>query len=98
MSFLSERGRVARVLLQLAASVGRPLPRSRVEIRHPVRNSEFASMAGVTRESVSRFISQWRRERLVSLSPQGTIVFNRAELEAALAEETNPGEGPKGGG
>ncbi len=90
ISFLSVRARVCRVLLQLAASIGRPAPHGRIEIVPPIRHSDLAAMASVTRESVSRFIHQWRREGLLFLSPDGTLVFNEKEVEEVLAEEINP--------
>jgi CRP-like cAMP-binding protein len=86
-TFLSVRGRVARALLKLAASVGRDLPGGLSEIGCPVRHSDIAAMASATRESVSRLLGEWRRDKLLTLSAEGRLVVDKGRLEKEVAEE-----------
>jgi CRP/FNR family transcriptional regulator len=86
-TFLSVRGRVARTLLKLAASVGRELPDGASEIRCLVRHSDIASMAGATRESVSRLLGEWRRDKLLGLSTDGKLIVDKRRLENEVEEE-----------
>ena len=86
-TFLSLRGRVARTLLKLAASVGRDLPDGFSEIGCPVRHSDIAAMAGATRESVSRLLGEWRRDKLLDLSADGKLIIDKGTLEREVAEE-----------
>ena len=86
-TFLSVRGRVARALLKLAASVGQDQPDGFSEIGCPVRHSDIAAMAGATRESVSRVLGEWRRDKLLDLSTDGKLVVDKRRLEKEVAEE-----------
>jgi CRP/FNR family transcriptional regulator len=86
-TFLSVRGRVARALLKLAASVGRNLPDGLSEISCPVRHSDIAAMASATRESVSRLLGEWRRDKLLGVSADGKLIIDKGRLEKEVAQE-----------
>ncbi|MEZ5775821.1 MAG: Crp/Fnr family transcriptional regulator [Hyphomicrobiaceae bacterium] len=59
-------GRLAGVLLRMADGFGRPLDGGRVLIHETVSQSLLAQMSGAARENVSRQMSAWRRDGLVS--------------------------------
>jgi CRP-like cAMP-binding protein len=59
-------GRLARVLLLLSESFGHGLDGGRILIRQKLTQSDLCSMTGSARENVSRQLSEWRREQLVS--------------------------------
>ena len=86
-SFLSVRARVARALLQFASQLGEEVEPGRVLIRHRVTHNDLAAMAGVARESVSRTLSAWQRQKIVQRpSRRGYVVHkNRLEVEAKPA-------------
>ena len=65
-SFLSLKGRVARVLLNLAEEFGRDVGQGRVVIQQKVSQDDLAAMAGIARENVSRILHDWMSHSLVS--------------------------------
>jgi CRP/FNR family transcriptional regulator, cyclic AMP receptor protein len=65
-SFLSLKGRVARVLLNLAEEFGRDVGQGRIVIQQKVSQDELAAMAGIARENVSRVLHDWISHSLVS--------------------------------
>ena len=83
-SFLSVPARVARAVLQLAQHLGEPggQDSDRVVVRHNLRQSDLAALAGVARESVSRTISRWRRGEILEMPDRTTYRFSRARMEA----------------
>jgi CRP/FNR family transcriptional regulator len=86
-TFLSARGRVARALLKLAASVGRDLLDGSSEICCPIRHVDIAAMASATRESVTRLLGEWRCDKLLQVSPEGKLIVDRDKLEKEVAQE-----------
>jgi CRP/FNR family transcriptional regulator len=86
-TFLSVRGRVARALLKLALHIGRDLPDGFTEIGFAVRHSDIAAMAGATRESVSRILSEWRRDNLLNVSGDGKLIVHKLSLEKEFLAE-----------
>jgi len=80
-SFLTVRARVARALLQFARHLGEETDRGRVLIRHRVTQRDLAAMAGVARESVSRTLGVWQREKLVEESPRHGYAVDKSRLE-----------------
>jgi CRP-like cAMP-binding protein len=78
------RGRLARLLLRIAESVGRKTPRGTV-INVPLSRRDLADMAITTPYTVSRILSEWRR--LDILDAQRTrIIIREPERFAAIAE------------
>jgi len=87
-SFLTVRARVARALLLFARHLGEDLGAGRIRIRQKITQSDLAAMAGVARESVSRTLRGWSRQKILEGSSRGGYVVNEARLkgEAAVAE------------
>ena len=85
-SFLTVRARVARALLQFTRYLGEDMGSGRIAIRHRVTQSDLASMAGVARESVSRTLRQWHRQKVLEGSTRDGYVVHKTRLEAAAAE------------
>ena len=65
-SFLSLKGRVARVLLTLAEEFGREVGQGCVVIQQKVSQDDLAAMAGIARENVSRILRDWMKQSLLS--------------------------------
>jgi CRP/FNR family transcriptional regulator len=82
-SFLPVKARVARALLELTKHLGEDAGAGRILIRHKVGHYDLAAMAGVARENVSRVLTQWKREKVVTQLPPFYRV-NRAALEDEL--------------
>lgn len=65
-SVLSPKGRVARAMLSLAEAFGHDVGDSRIVLQQKLNQSDLAAMSGIARENVSRILSEWRREKVVS--------------------------------
>jgi len=87
-SFLTVRARVARALLELARHLGEDVGTGRIRIRHRITQSDLAAMAGVARESVSRTLRGWLRQKILEGSSRAGYVVQEARLrgEAVSAE------------
>jgi CRP/FNR family transcriptional regulator len=85
-SFQTVRARVARALLQYARHLGEEVGSGRVLIRHRITQSDLAAMAGVARESVSRTLSDWQRQKILEGSSRAGLVVHKSMLEGAAAE------------
>jgi CRP/FNR family transcriptional regulator, cyclic AMP receptor protein len=83
-SFLSLKGRTARILLGLADAFGEHVGSGRVVVRQKVSQSDLAAMAGIARENVSRILNDWTRRALISRIAGYYCIENRATLEAEL--------------
>jgi len=86
-SFLTVQARLARALLQLAKHAGQDDGAGHVVIRHKISQSDLAAMAGVARENVSRVMSDWKRDRVVTRSSGLYHLNNIAALEHNLASQ-----------
>jgi CRP/FNR family transcriptional regulator len=84
-SFLTVRARVARALLAFARHLGEEVEPGRVRIRHKVTQSDLAAMAGVARESVSRTLGGWSRQKILEGSSRGGYVVHEARLQREAA-------------
>ena len=80
-SFLSLKGRSARVLLALAEAFGEDVGGNRVLIRQKVTQSDIAAMAGIVRESFSRVMHDWSSRSLVSRFSGYYCLENKSVLE-----------------
>jgi CRP/FNR family transcriptional regulator, cyclic AMP receptor protein len=85
-SFLTVPARVARALLQFARHLGEDLGSGRIAIRRRITQSDLAAMAGVARESVSRTLREWHRQKIIEGSTHNGYVVHKTRLEAAAAE------------
>ncbi len=83
-TFMSLRGRVARVLLSLAEAFGRDVGSGRIVIRQKVTQNDLAAMAGISRENVSRILSYWIRGAVVSCFAGYYCLEKRTEIEGEL--------------
>jgi CRP/FNR family transcriptional regulator, cyclic AMP receptor protein len=83
-AFMSLKGRVARALLSLAEAFGHDVGNGRILIRQKVTQSDLAAMAGISRENVSRILSDWMRGGLVSRLAGYYCLESRAAIEQAL--------------
>src|SRR5262249_7494971 len=64
--FLTVKARLARALLELGQHVGLDDGAGRIVIRHKISNGDLAAMAGIARENVSRVMSDWNRNKVVT--------------------------------
>ncbi len=85
-SFLSVKGRVARVLLRLAEAFGRDVGQGRILIRQKVSQSDLAAMSGIARENVSRVLHDWMNRSLVSRLAGYYCLENKAALKHEAEE------------
>jgi CRP/FNR family transcriptional regulator len=89
-TFLTVRARVARALLQFARHLGEEASQGRgpgrILIRHGITQSDLAAMAGVARESVSRTLREWQRQKIVEGSSRTGYIVHKTRLEGAAAE------------
>ena len=87
-SFLKVSSRVARALLEIAQYLGEPDDDpKRLVVRHNMRQSDIAALAGVARESVSRTISDWRRRDMIEVPERNIYKIERSRLEAEARQE-----------
>jgi CRP/FNR family transcriptional regulator len=77
---------VARALLQFARQLGEEAGAGRVLIRHRITQHDLAAMAGVARESVSRTLREWQKQKLVERQSGTGYIVHKASLEKAAAE------------
>jgi CRP-like cAMP-binding protein len=86
LSKLSVEGRVAFVLLRLAARFGERR-RSDTLIQLPLSREELGEMAGTTTESASRVISRFSRDGLIRTGRRWVAVLDRDRLSVAAASQ-----------
>ena len=89
-SFLSLKGRVARVLLSLAEEFGRDVGRGRVVIQQKVSQDDLAGMAGVARENVSRVLHDWTNHSVLSRLSGYYCLEDKAILKRAAKDYLVP--------
>ncbi|MET8544696.1 Crp/Fnr family transcriptional regulator [Kitasatospora sp. NPDC004799] len=73
------RQRLARLLLELAASHGEPVPEG-VAIRVPLTRSEIAGSVGASREAVTRLLGELRERQIVEVRGRVLIVRQPEKL------------------
>ncbi|QEE30259.1 Crp/Fnr family transcriptional regulator [Terriglobus albidus] len=78
----SPAGRVARLILDWAES-GRTMPASTITI--PLTHEELASMTATTRETVTRTLSRFRREKLIATKGISLTILQPAQLRQLCA-------------
>ena len=84
-TFLTVRARVARALLAFAVHLGEEVAPGRIRIRHKITHNDLAAMAGVARESVSRTVSGWTKQKVLEGSSRSGYVVHHARLEREAA-------------
>ena len=80
LAFLDVAGRLAKKLLELAAAHGVQRASSGVLIDLPVTQEELANMIGVTRESVNRNLSDFKKMGLITNQGRKIIVKDATRL------------------
>lgn len=85
--FLPLPGRVAQTMLRLADAFGKEVYGGRTLIEHKITHAGIASMVGVARENVSRTISCWQREKVISRI-SGYYCIENADALRELAHRT----------
>ncbi len=87
--FLPSRQRLVRLLLELVEAHGEARGQQ-VTIRFPLSHQEFASLIGVTRETVTLTLGQLQAEGLIGIERRRVVVTNldrlRQEAEQPAAE------------
>ena len=77
--------RLARLLLKLAAEMGRP-ERGGIFIPLTLSRQELADMTGTTIETCIRIMSRWGKEQVVLTEKDGFVVANRPALEGIASQ------------
>ena len=80
-SFLSLEGRTAHALLEVAEAFGEEIGEGRLLIRHKIEQGDFAAMAGIARENISRILNKWMREKIISRHAGYYCIESRESLE-----------------
>jgi CRP/FNR family cyclic AMP-dependent transcriptional regulator len=85
-TFLGGKGRLARALLELASFTGERIGREGIVIKHRLTQSDLAAMTGLARENISRIISEWKKNKIVSHSSSfyciADVVGLKREMES----------------
>lgn len=79
LAFLSAPGRVAQVLLNWAEQHA-PDVEQAINIPHKMTRQEFASIAGTSRETLTRVLMDFQDERLIELGKNNIIIHERRLL------------------
>ncbi|MBN1601474.1 MAG: Crp/Fnr family transcriptional regulator [Chitinispirillaceae bacterium] len=79
LSMMSVYGRVADVILQLARENGRKIGHMVVIDNRPT-HQDIADMAGTSRETVSRIISQLQKKQFLSIDRKKMVILNEEKL------------------
>ena len=80
-SFLPLEGRTAHALLEMAEAFGEDIGGGRLLIRHKIEQSDFAGMAGIARENISRILNKWMREELISRHAGYYCIEKKEQIE-----------------
>ena len=80
-SFLTVKARLARALLELAEFLGEDRGSGRILIRHKIKRSDLAAMAGVAPENVSRVMNDWMQRHVVTRSSGFYCIEDIAKLK-----------------
>jgi CRP/FNR family transcriptional regulator/CRP/FNR family cyclic AMP-dependent transcriptional regulator len=79
LSMMSVYGRVADVILQLARENGKKIGHMTVIENRPT-HQDIADMAGTSRETVSRIISQLQKKQYLSIDRKKMVILNEEKL------------------
>lgn len=80
LSYAKAEGRIAKLLQELADSYGR-MEDSGVFIDVEMTHARLASLTGLTRETVSRVLSAWRTDKVISTEQRKIILLDMKTLE-----------------
>lgn len=77
--FPTATARVAQLLLHICEDVDERKPQARTKLL--LTQEQIAQMTATSRETVTRLLSQLRRERIISIRGSDLVIRNRAALE-----------------
>jgi CRP/FNR family transcriptional regulator len=80
-SFLSVQARIARAILHLVDQVGEQAGRDLFTLPATVSQHDIGAMASVARESVSRTLSEWRRQGIVIRGAGKKLSVKKSKLQ-----------------
>lgn len=83
LAFKDSFGRTASALLRLAREHGVQSPQG-LRLNMPLTHQELANLVGVSRETVTRIISQFRKEKAVEMDRRGITIVNQEKLKRWL--------------
>ncbi len=83
--FLDIPARLAKKLLELSRSHGKPKPEGSVEIDLRLTQQDIANMLGTTRESVNRQLVAFQDRGLITIDRQHITILKPAELEKRIS-------------
>ncbi len=83
LAFLSAPGRVAQVLLNLAESHA-PGQDKEIMLPHKITRQEFASIAGTSRETLTRVLMDFQDEELIKLEKNKIYIYERSRLRTKV--------------
>lgn len=84
------RARIGRALLWLAESHGKPSQEG-IKLSIHLTHQELANLVGAARESVSRTMSDFKKEGLISINEEGALVIkDKARINALSLLEREP--------
>ncbi len=72
------------LLLRLSTSHGEVINKEQVKLTTQFTNRDLANMIGSSRETVSRTLTQLKKNNLVHMGKDGSMIVNREELEEEL--------------
>ena len=76
---LDRPGRLARLLVRLAADYGHPTPAgTRIDLK--LSQTDLGNMVGMTRESMNKQLSEWREEGLIQLDERLITICDLEEF------------------
>lgn len=72
--------RTAQVLIKLTEKYGVELDNGTIELKLNITREELASLAGTSRETVSRALSQFRKEKAIKISGRQILILDKNKL------------------
>lgn len=75
--------RLIRVLLRLADESGKPVENG-VQIHMPITNQDLANIVGSSRETINRFLSSLKKEKLIESNRNSILIYDLERLKQHL--------------
>ncbi|ACG57331.1 transcriptional regulator, Crp/Fnr family [Hydrogenobaculum sp. Y04AAS1] len=76
--------RIARVILDLAKSVGEEKEGGKISIEIPITRQDIAEMTGTTVETAIRIMSKWKKEGIIHTERGYIEILKKRELERLM--------------
>lgn len=87
LAFLTAKGRVANVLLELASAVGQKQRSGGVAIPNKINQRELAAMAGVARENTNRILRSLQQKKVIVRYDKSYRIDDIEKLKAEIEWE-----------